>query len=377
MTTSCRSWWRNCAIEADSEIIGIDRMEDHITPIDPNISKIRELISSLELCHHKAEQWVYNIIEAIGAGETKKGLGTRSPGRFHPAEKTWQNACAALSAWCAGCPGSSVHSPVSVGRVPVSRLLACLGERSPLKEWQVLRVIDKIRSTIHWPQSCDDPAAQYVWLLLSGGEYELTYRRQCPEHYSEHEDFWLTTARTIIHDTVDGKQSELSLALAIDMLMPCHWNFTENLQIVLEAIGGKLHPGKPFSACGRNIVLLPISDRMEIVSGTLRYFCGDMEKDTDVDGEMLGGRPRIAKNIGIQYKGEHKIRPYKGFPGEGRGEPCVHPALSDSLLAVLGEPTEVKRWLAASLDKTIRLQLDPPARLRALSALEGPAWIKQ
>jgi hypothetical protein len=66
MTTSCRSWWRNCALEADSEILAIDRMEDHIAPIAANVSKIRELISSLELCHHKAERWVGNIIEAIG-----------------------------------------------------------------------------------------------------------------------------------------------------------------------------------------------------------------------------------------------------------------------------------------------------------------------
>ncbi len=31
-------------------------------------------------------------------------------------------------------------------------------------------------------------------------------------------------------------------------------------------------------------------------------------------------------------RGEYKIRPYKGFPGEGRGEPCVHPSLEDQLL---------------------------------------------
>jgi len=332
MTTSCRSWWRNCAIEVDSEMLGIDRMEDHITPIGPNVSKIRELISCLELCHHKAEQWVYNIIEAIGAGETKKGLGTRSPGQFHPAEKTWQNTCAALSAWCAGCPGSSVNLSLSIGTVPASQLLACLGERSPLKEWQVQRVIEKIRSCIHWPQSSDDPAAQYIWLLLSGGEYESTYRSQCPEHYKEHEDFWQTTVRTMIYDTADGDQAELSLALAIDMLWPCHWNFVENLQMVLEAIGGKLHPDKPFAACGRNIVLLPNRERMEIFSKTLRVFCGDVQEDTEVDKKLL---------------------------------------------AMLGEPTEVNRWLAASLDKTIRFQLDPPAELRVISALEGPAWIKQ
>lgn len=87
MTTSCRSWWRNCALEADSEILDIDRIEDDIAPIAPNVSKIRELISSLELCHHKADRWVYNIIEAIGAEETQKGLGTRSLGQQHPAKK--------------------------------------------------------------------------------------------------------------------------------------------------------------------------------------------------------------------------------------------------------------------------------------------------
>ena len=165
MATSCRSWWRNCALHADPEITAIDGMEDRIAPIGANVSKIRELISSLELCHHKADRWVYNIIEAIGAEETTKGLGTRSPGQQHPSETVWQNACAALSAWCAGCPSTKVDLPIDT--IPASRLLACLGERSPLKEWQVQRVIEKIRSVIHWPRSgCDDPAAQYVWILL-------------------------------------------------------------------------------------------------------------------------------------------------------------------------------------------------------------------
>ncbi|MGD2087687.1 MAG: hypothetical protein PVH61_16035 [Candidatus Aminicenantes bacterium] len=330
MATSCRSWWRNCALEADSEILAIDKMENHISPIGPDVKSIRELISSLELCHHKAERWVRNIIEAIGAGETRKGLGTRSPGQQHPTEKVWQNACAALSAWCAGCPVTSVN--LIIDNVPASRMLACLGERSLLKEWQVQRVMEKIRSSIHWPQPLDDPAAQYVWLLLSGGEYESAYRSQCPEHYKEHEEFWLKTVRTIIHDTENGDEAELSLGLAIDMLMPCHWNFLENLQVLLEAIGGKLNPQTPFAACGRNIILLPIRRRMEIVSNTLKIFYSTPESNREMDRDLL---------------------------------------------ALLGEPTEVKKWMAASLDKTIRLQLSPPAELRAISALAGPDWIKK
>ena len=156
MTTSCRSWWRNCALEADSEILDIDRMEDHIAPIDPKVSKIRELIGSLEMCHHKAEKW------------------------------------------------------------------------------------------------------------------------------------------------------------AIDMLWTCHWNFVENLQIVLEMIGGNLKPERPFAACAWNISLSPIRPRMEVVSNTLKVFCDNSASDKEIDRYVL---------------------------------------------SLLGEPTEEKKWLAASLGKTIRLQL--------------------
>jgi hypothetical protein len=330
MTTPCRSWWRNCALHADSEIIAIDGMEDQIAPLGANVSKIRELISSLELCHHKADRWVYNIIEAIGAGETTKGLGTRSLGRQHPSEIVWQNACTALSSWCAGCSSTKVDLPID--NIPASRLFACLGKRSPLKEWQVQRVIEKIRSFIQWPLSRDDPTAQYVWLLLSPGDYEFVYLNQCPDHYKEREDFWRITVRTIIHDTENGDDANLSLAIAIDMLWPCHWRFVENLRIVLDAIGGKLNSEKPFAACGRNIILLPNRHQMENICNTLRAFYGDLEPNREVDREIL---------------------------------------------MLLGKPTDVKKWLAASLNKTIRLQMHPPTDLRAVSALTGPDWIEE
>jgi hypothetical protein len=71
---------------------------------------------------------------------------------------------------------------------------------------------------------------------------------------------------------------------------------------------------------------------MEIVSNTLRVFCGEPVSDQEVDRDLL---------------------------------------------VLLGNPTEVKRWLAASLDKTIRLQLSPPAELRAMPDMSGPEWIKQ
>jgi len=332
MARNCRSWWRNCALNIDAEILAIDRMEDGISPVDPNTAAIRELISSFELCHHKAERWIINIIEAIGTGETKKGLGTRAPDQLHPVEQVWQNASAALAAWCAGSPASSVD--LIIDTMPASQILINLGTRSPIKEWQVQRVIDKIRSIINWPQPIDDPAAQYQWILLNPGDYDVTYYSECPEYFKEHEDFWLATVRTIVHDTENGEAAELSLALAIDMLWPCHWNFVQNLQLVLTAIGGKLHPEKPFAACGRNIAMFPKQHRMEILCHTLQAFCGDPESSRNEETDR-------------------------------------------ELLQLLGRPTAVKKWLAASLDKTIRLQLNPPVDLRAISALTGPDWIRQ
>lgn len=329
MTPPLRPHWRNCALHADAEIIAIDSMEDRLAPVAENITKIRELITGLELCHHKAERWVDNIIAAIGSGETTKGLGSRAPGQHHPRETVWQNAHDALSAWCADTPINAID--LAIETVPASRLLAPLGERSPLKVWQVQRVVERIGSYLHWPHSYSDPATQYTLLLFSASEYEAVYLDECPERYRDHEEFWQATAHTFIHDRENGKQSDLSLAIAIDMLWPCHWQFVANLQIVLEAIGGKLDAAIAFAACGHNITHVPIKPRMEEITNTLKVFCGSAES------------------------------------GQG---------VVSRLLALLGEPTEEKRWLAASLEKTIRLQLDPPADLKALDTLGGPEWIK-
>lgn len=163
MSESCRAWWRNCAVEADPEILAIDALEDRIAPIGAELAAVRTLVSSLELCHHKAERWVHNAVEAIASGESGKELGTRPPGQVHHTESVWQSACAALEAWCAGHPSSDLA--VLVGTVPASELLTHLGERSPLKEWQVQRVVEKIRNFVGWPRSLDDPTAQYSWIL--------------------------------------------------------------------------------------------------------------------------------------------------------------------------------------------------------------------
>jgi hypothetical protein len=178
----------------------------------------------------------------------------------------WHNAVTILSAWLADNAKDVVH--LSVGGHTGAELLNHLGDRSPLKEWQVERVVAKIIQYI-------DENAEYHEMV----EY--------PEHYEDHRDFRDTTVATKLHDTRDGKEDEIGLGTAIDHLQPCNWNFAENLLVVLDAINGHLTVASPFAAHARNAALNPIRNRMRIIANTLRVFCGEASTD-DIDETTLG-----------------------------------------------------------------------------------------
>ena len=309
-TPPCRECWANCGVEADEEMLGIDRLEEEFSPLPENVTRIRKLISTLELCHHKAERWVMIIIEAIGEGDTTKGLGTRSAGELHPAERDWITACTALSAWCAGHPAASVE--IKIGDRSASSLLSKLGTRSALKEWQVQRVIARIREFIGWPRSMHPDDSVHVFMEECGADWEPPRDAECPEYYREHEDFWKQTMQVRIHDTADDEAGDISLAVAIDLMFPCNWNFVNNLEIVLDAIGGELQSARPLAVCARNIRHAPIRERMRTVCRTLQASLQNQRSENDVDGAVL---------------------------------------------ELLGDITGPQKWLVASLDKTIRLQL--------------------
>jgi hypothetical protein len=100
------------------------------------------------------------------------------------------------------------------------------------------------------------------------------------------------------------------------MLEPCNWDFVGSIVTLLKVIAGELHPERPYVCHQRNLKLSPLCDRLKTISNTLQAFCkpGSEPNNTDPD-----------------------------------------------LLESLGDPTPTKRWLSASLDKTIRLQLEAPS----------------
>ncbi len=289
-----------CGIEADAEVLEIDRMEDSITPLDDDTAKIRQLISGLELCYHEADKEAEYIAQAIGAGHCPQRSDERPPQR----KKELENYRQILSGWRENPTVSDID--LDVGGISADEILGFIGSPNNLKIWQVERVIDKITAAL-------DPSRPYHNMVLDLGHYGEPGANPVGEHYKEDLNFVKKTIDTFIHDTVDGREAKISLAMAIDMLEPCNWDLVGSVVTLLKAIGGDLHPARPYACHQRNLGLSPLNDRMRTISNILGIFWKSEEKVTEID---------------------------------------------DDIFASLGAITPVKRWLAASLDKTIRLYLE-------------------
>jgi len=303
MSDTFRPCWQNCFLPddehalRDEELAAIDAMEDSISPLDDDAVRIRRLITCFESCYHEVDRQAELIIKAIGSGRPPAESGDRPPER----KRDLQNCRDVLFAWCEDAIDNVWDK--EVGGISAEQFAGFIGEQTPLKIWQVRRIIDKVTIAL-------DPSKPYHYLALNAGEPG----EMGAEYYSDDTDFLAQTAETIIHDTVDGVDAQITLAIAIDRLQTCNWNFVNNLVVLLKAIGSDLHPDKSFACCERNILSTPLRERLEIISNTLRAF-------------------RRSKDAGKQIDAD--------------------------ILALLGTGTPVKFWLAASLDKTISSQLDP------------------
>jgi hypothetical protein len=303
MTTGqSRPCWENCTGTEDREVAAIDALEDSLAPLDEQTIEIRRLITLFEACYHEADREAEFIAAAIGAGYCPERSNERPAQR----RRELENAQQVLSAWCQNPAVRRIDQ--EVGGLRTDELLKSLGEPNPLKCWQVTRVVDRISHAL-------DPNHFYYNLALNAGGCDTSATGVPAKPCQSDSAFWQRTRETILHDTVDGHPSQISLAYAIDLLMPCGWDFVGSLATILQAIGGNLHPQRPMACCARNVRLGPLCGRLQEISDTLHAF----------------------------WTGETNTQ-----------------AVDHKMLASLGVPTSVKRWLAASLDKTIRLHLTQP-----------------
>ena len=297
---AARPCWGNCVTEADCEMLDIDKMEDSITPLDDETTKIRQLITGLEPCYHEADKEAEYIAQAIGAGHCPKRSDERPPQR----KKELENCRQILSSWCENPAVSGLE--LDVGGISADELLSSIGPPTPLKVWQIERIVDKIIEAL-------DRSRPYHNMALDLGDYGEPGANPVGEHYKDSLNFVKKTVETVIHDTVDGRKAKISLAMAIDMLEPCNWDFVGSVVTILKAIGGGLNPARPYACHQRNVELSPLRDKLKTISNTLGAFWKSEEKAENIDSDVL---------------------------------------------ASLGALTPVKQWLTASLDKTLRLQLE-------------------
>jgi hypothetical protein len=250
------------------------------------------LPAKIPSCHHKAQRHVELIIEAIGRCGNGPPAARHPQPRPHPALRMWQDALGLLRGWLGG--GTPASTAMCIGDVPAGELLAALGEPTPLKRWQVQRVIERINSFV-------DPGSTYQYLRRP--DYILASEE--PHDVG----CYFCTRRTLIQEDPESPDPGLSLAVAIDMLMPCNWNFPHNLRIVLRAIGGVLISDEPFAACGRNIVLNPVREPMRLTANALDQFCGAGRQGEPVDPQVLDalGEPTPQK-AGLALALSRRIR---------------------------------------------------------------------
>jgi len=290
---ACQPCWQNCGLaQADGEMQEIDAMEDALGPLDESTTQIRHLITGFEVCYHEADKEAERIIKAIGHGHGPPTEQDRPAAR----QKALVNARVLLSHWSHGPTIQDLN--LEIEGLPARQFLSSLGQSTQLKRWQVSRIINKITEGL-------DSNQPYVWLAFDMEKHDIA-----AEHFQDHMAFLEQTRKTLIHDTVDGQAASISLAMAIDLFMPCHWDWAHALLILLQVIGGNLTPQRPYACCARNVQLSPLRPRIKSISDTLHAFC--------VNKQNASTDPHLR--------------------------------------ACLGELTPKKHWLAASLDKTIRLQ---------------------
>lgn len=231
MSDNVRSCWWNCyapddkSVLDDEELVAIDAMEDSIAPLDNETTAIRKLITRFELCYHEADKEAEQIAQAIGLGRCPAESNERPPGR----KKELENCHRILSRWCENQNVEDMNA--DVGGVSAEDLAGFIGQPDPLKIWQVQRIVERVGEAL-------DPSRPYHQMALDVGDHGEPETCSAKEYYKDNADSLEQTVKTIIHDTVDGRQSKVSLAMAVDLLMPYHWDFVGALATLLKAIGG-------------------------------------------------------------------------------------------------------------------------------------------
>ena len=308
---SLRKHWINCCLEPDQEMIDIDRMEDELTEEEQQRAlPIRRLIARFETCHWNSDRWLERILRAIADERVPPTSGR--PRTEHPLAQMLACWRELLTHWVARST-DPVPQCTLLDR-PSTDIAGSLGAWTPFKAWVVQRVIEGLEHHMCSAGLLDLPESSLTKFFPGG----LTLDSPEADQYFPLSLDLLAKARSQklkVKRELDDQVQEHSLAFLCGFLSPCNTHYFEFLFALFEALDA------------------PDEDRI-------------------LPSPLCGGMSHSRQRR--YYQVINALRQYLGRPPEG--------ALpEDEVVPVrFGDLTAVKRWLAASLEKTLREQMPAP-----------------
>ena len=310
---SLRKHWINCCQQPDREVIDIDRMEDELTAEERGRAlPIRRLIARFETCHWNSDRWLERILQAIAEDQVPPTSGR--PRTEHPLAQMLGCLRELLTHWVA-------QSTTPVPQCTIldrssTEIVSSLGVWTPYKAGVLQRIIEGLERHMGSAGLLELPASSLTRFFPGG----LTLDSPEADQYFPDSLALLAQARSQVLKVkreIDGQVQEHSLALLCGYLNPCNKTYFLFLFALFE--------------------VLDDPDEERVLPAP---FCGNIS---------LSRHRRYYGMI-------NALRQYLGKPLE------VALPEDKTIPVRLGAPTGVKRWLAASLEKTLREQMPPLQR---------------
>jgi len=306
VSRTLRRHWVNVVSRPDASILEIDALEDGLrfmSDVEKSRAyEIRQAITRFEWCHHKALHRLHLLVRSIGELRYIAKPSSPEEKRADRDVKQWFNALRILRAWVDN-DADSVDTVLFCG-IPSAEFVSHIGERNPLKEWQVSRLADRLQYDF---LNFDKNEGEYI--PFSAGSHSICSNEEETRFYDQ-------TVGVKILDTQDGNPREWDLGTAIDWFALCCWNYSQNLVTILQVIQGQSHLDVPLIQCGQDFVRHPnYRDFVEMKHALRAYW--DVEYHW---GIASGDKPSLSPK---------------------------------DIFDILGEKSAVKIWLVRSLERTL------------------------
>lgn len=304
--------WRNCDVEGtDEEIAQIDALEELLEGDERDRAlKTRRLITGFEVCHHNSLRWAERIANAIADGAIPAPSGR--PRSEHPVSVAHLNLRRLLAGIADGATdGCGCGGIPAMDAGMTARTLGALPDR---ERWLVGLVLDNLEYHLHDAgliavlRTADNRMFPGGALDVESVDEARAYFSDSFGHYLSYRDLTIRMADDL-HPV--EKEGQLRLLLAVQFANPCSVNYFGYVSLLLQMVSGaETSPAFPFPFCGH-------------CSATQR---AELAKYVRACQSLLG----------------------RDGPG-GRG--------NEDLSGEPGDGGRAKRWLVASFEKTLRLQL--------------------